>query len=351
MGFLSSPEVVECSASDLIGEYVGHTGPKTKKQLEKGLGKVLLIDEAYRLKDSGYANEAVNEMIYLLSQPKFLGKIIVILAGQTREMDDLRACRSNLATFFPEDIVFEHIPAQDCMGLLQRELTAQKVTATYLADPRSEGSIRTEKWFGLYRQYQSWGNAKDIKTLAQQMARAAYAHHVASRGNDPVHSKLSGDMLSLPLNPALDCMTKMHERHRTKATDAGKKSSGYGANQAPTSQMAYKLQQNYSPPPVAVDTDIRTDGIGKVDVRDNAEISLDSSKYKNKKRTIDGESEENKSKKKDKTKEETLGQTLGRLGPCPQGYEWHPDGSGWRCDGGSHYMSGEEAAKLQLANM
>jgi hypothetical protein len=49
MGFLSSPDVVECSASDLVGQYVGQTGPKTKKQLEKALGKVLFVDEACML--------------------------------------------------------------------------------------------------------------------------------------------------------------------------------------------------------------------------------------------------------------------------------------------------------------
>jgi SpoVK/Ycf46/Vps4 family AAA+-type ATPase len=40
MGFLASAEVVECSASDLVAQYVGQTGPKTRKLLEKALGKV-----------------------------------------------------------------------------------------------------------------------------------------------------------------------------------------------------------------------------------------------------------------------------------------------------------------------
>lgn len=48
MGMLGSTEVVDCTATDLVGQYVGHTGPKAQKQLEKGLGKVLFIDEAYR---------------------------------------------------------------------------------------------------------------------------------------------------------------------------------------------------------------------------------------------------------------------------------------------------------------
>ncbi|KAG5728814.1 NFX1-type zinc finger-containing protein 1 [Termitomyces sp. T112] len=44
MGLLSSPEVIECSASDLVGRYVEETGPKTKQLLEKALGRVLSIE-------------------------------------------------------------------------------------------------------------------------------------------------------------------------------------------------------------------------------------------------------------------------------------------------------------------
>lgn len=40
MGFLSSDEVIDCSATDLVGQYVGHTGPKVQKMFDKALGKV-----------------------------------------------------------------------------------------------------------------------------------------------------------------------------------------------------------------------------------------------------------------------------------------------------------------------
>lgn len=49
MGFLSTADVIDCSASDLVGQYVGQTGPKVIKQLDRALGRVLFIDEAYRL--------------------------------------------------------------------------------------------------------------------------------------------------------------------------------------------------------------------------------------------------------------------------------------------------------------
>ncbi len=66
MGFLATDEVIECSASELIGEYIGQTGPKTQRVFTKALGKVLIIDEAYRLNDGKFGAEAVSEMVNLL---------------------------------------------------------------------------------------------------------------------------------------------------------------------------------------------------------------------------------------------------------------------------------------------
>lgn len=51
MGILATNEYVDCSASDLIGEFVGHTGPKTQAKLTEARGRVLFVDEAYRFCD------------------------------------------------------------------------------------------------------------------------------------------------------------------------------------------------------------------------------------------------------------------------------------------------------------
>jgi hypothetical protein len=89
MGILGSNEYVECSASDLIGQYVGQTGPKTEGKLTEALGRVLFIDEAYRFCDGHFGTEAINELVECLTKPKFMEKIVVILAGYTHQIDDL----------------------------------------------------------------------------------------------------------------------------------------------------------------------------------------------------------------------------------------------------------------------
>jgi hypothetical protein len=89
MGILGSNEYVECSASDLIGQYVGQTEPKTEGKLTEALGRVLFIDEAYRFCDGHFGTEAINELVECLTKPKFMEKIVVILAGYTHQIDDL----------------------------------------------------------------------------------------------------------------------------------------------------------------------------------------------------------------------------------------------------------------------
>ena len=71
MGILESDEVIEISATELVGQFVGQTGPKTQQQLEKALGKVLFVDEAYRLAEGNFAKEAIDEIVDRLTKPDF----------------------------------------------------------------------------------------------------------------------------------------------------------------------------------------------------------------------------------------------------------------------------------------
>ena len=138
LGFLSAVEVVECSASDLIGSYVGHTGPKTRGQLEKALGKVLFVDEAYRLAEGNFATEAVNELVDLLTKPTFMNKLVVVLAGYDDDIDRLISINPGLSSRFPKQIVFRNMNPQDCLMVLERSLQEQEIQVPFLTQPESK---------------------------------------------------------------------------------------------------------------------------------------------------------------------------------------------------------------------
>ena len=138
MGFLSAVEVIECSASDLVGQYVGQTGPKTRAQLDKALGKVLFVDEAYRLSEGNFATEAINELVDLLTKQTYKGKIFVILAGYAEEINHLISVNPGLSSRFPEEITFENIDPKSCLQLLESTVRRQQIEMPDLGDALTE---------------------------------------------------------------------------------------------------------------------------------------------------------------------------------------------------------------------
>ena len=113
MGFLSTAEVIECSASDLIGRYVGHISPKTNAQLERCLSKVLFMEDAHWLAKGDFAAEAATELAHLLSLPKYAGKIVVILTGCSEDMNHLMTARPSLASLVRDEVVFKPMSAEE----------------------------------------------------------------------------------------------------------------------------------------------------------------------------------------------------------------------------------------------
>ncbi|KAG9246867.1 P-loop containing nucleoside triphosphate hydrolase protein [Calycina marina] len=180
MGFLSAPEVVECSVTDLIGSYVGQTGPKTIKALERGLGKVLFIDEAYRFaqhdgSSDSFASDAISELVDSLTKPKFMGKIIVILAGYEDEMNSLLQMNPGLASRFSEEVIFKLISPAGCITVLQKKLRDQGIEFP-IADTKNGHEFgKLENIMHTLSNTKGWGNARDVETLGKMISRKIFA--------------------------------------------------------------------------------------------------------------------------------------------------------------------------------
>ncbi|KAL4256309.1 CbxX/CfxQ family protein [Pleurotus pulmonarius] len=209
MGFLSSTEVVECSASDLVGEYVGQTGPKTKKLFEKALGRVLFIDEAYRLGEGHFAQEAMDELVGILTQERYMGKIVVILAGYDAEMDRLLGVNPGLASRFPESIIFEDVKPAHALKLLAADLTKNGIRLAEIEDTSSDGYDSLTELIEDLSILPSWGNARDIKTLAKKMIQWTFANQDSSASSSSTAETI------LPLDTAVSIIRQMlDERQR-----------------------------------------------------------------------------------------------------------------------------------------
>jgi adenylate kinase family enzyme len=107
IGLLASNKVVEVSRGDLVGQYVGHTAPKTQKVFESALGGILFIDEAYSLFKTGndFGNEAVETLLKLMEDNR--EKIVVIIAGYPREIEELLLSNPGLKSRFSKSLHFD----------------------------------------------------------------------------------------------------------------------------------------------------------------------------------------------------------------------------------------------------
>jgi hypothetical protein len=170
MGFLSTAEVIECSATDLIGQYVGQTGPKTQKLLEKAMGKVLFIDEAYRLAEGGFAAEALDELVDCLTKPKYCQKLVTILAGYDKDINRLMAVNSGLTSRFPETIAFKSLSPSDC-AILMTTLLMKKEKLDTNSVKRATDQCWAEMMvaFRTLSALPSWGNARDMETVVKSI--------------------------------------------------------------------------------------------------------------------------------------------------------------------------------------
>ena len=89
LGYVRRGHLVSVTRDDLVGQYIGHTAPKTKEVLKKAMGGVLFIDEAYYLyrpeNERDYGQEAIEILLQVMENQR--DDLVVILAGYADRMD------------------------------------------------------------------------------------------------------------------------------------------------------------------------------------------------------------------------------------------------------------------------
>ena len=200
LGVLRRGHVVEVGASDLVGEYVGQTGPKTSAVIDRALDGVLFIDEAYQLSDQreGFGNEAISTLLARMENDR--ARLVVIVAGYPDRMKDFLDANEGLRSRFPEPniIEFEDYPSglllKILLGRLKRlgvscttEFTAQLETVV-------DGMCRTRR--------QGFGNAREMRTLADEI-HGRWAQRVRGQVEQPADVADLPGRLAVHLRPKL----------------------------------------------------------------------------------------------------------------------------------------------------
>ena len=109
LGYLRVPKVHAVTRDDLVGQFIGHTAPKTKEALAKAAGGVLFIDEAYYLyrpdNERDYGQEAIEILLQEMESER--GSLVVIFAGYEDRMETFFASNPGLSSRVAHHIQFE----------------------------------------------------------------------------------------------------------------------------------------------------------------------------------------------------------------------------------------------------
>ena len=165
LGLLERGHLVEADRSDLIGEYVGHTAPKTQAVFRRALGGVLFIDEAYSLvphgQSSDFGQEAISTLVKLMEDHR--DEVVVIAAGYPGDMERFIDSNSGLASRFTRTLTFEDYTSEELVRIVEHHAGHHDYR---LVD---EISKRLLKYFEDFPRSERFGNGRTARQVIQRM--------------------------------------------------------------------------------------------------------------------------------------------------------------------------------------
>lgn len=169
LGILPKGQLVEVAGSDLIADVVGGTERNVQDSVDKAMGGVLFIDEAYGLNDDQFGAAAIKKMIKLLSDRK--GEFVCIIAGYPKEMQDFLNMNPGLDRRFNKKIHFPDYNAKELeqiFRLMMKKEGKKNNLGSYRLDPDAEKKIHVE--FEKMYNYRStdFGNAGEVANFLQK---------------------------------------------------------------------------------------------------------------------------------------------------------------------------------------
>ena len=175
LGYLEQGQLVHAMRDDLVGEYIGQTAPKTKRVLDRAMGGVLFIDEAYYLYRVGdsldYGQEAIDILLQVMENDR--DKLVVILAGYKDRMDEFFSSNPGMSSRIAHHLDFAAYELDELTAIGRLMLEGSR----YYLSEDAEAALREY----LTRQMAEprFANARSVRNELER-ARLRHAHRLAS---------------------------------------------------------------------------------------------------------------------------------------------------------------------------
>ena len=169
LGYVRRGHLIAVTRDDLVGQYIGHTAPKTKEVLKKAMGGVLFIDEAYYLyrqeNERDYGQEAIEILLQVMENNR--DDLVVILAGYADKMDRFFGSNPGFRSRVAHHIDFPDYTDTDLIAIGERMLASLNYRLSESAREALAEYIPLRRAQPLFANARSLRNALDRARLRQ----------------------------------------------------------------------------------------------------------------------------------------------------------------------------------------
>ncbi len=176
LGYVREGHLVSVTRDDLVGQYIGHTAPKTKEVIKKAMGGVLFIDEAYYLykpeNERDYGAESIEILLQVMENNR--DDLVVILAGYKDRMDKFFHSNPGMRSRIAHHIDFPDYSADELLVIAKLMLAAQNYRFS------AEGEQAFAEYLPLRMRLEHFANARSVRN-ALDRARLRQANRLFAK--------------------------------------------------------------------------------------------------------------------------------------------------------------------------
>jgi len=178
LGYIKKGHLITVTRDDLVGQYIGHTAPKTKEVLKRAMGGVLFIDEAYYLykpdNERDYGSEAIEILLQVMENQR--DDIVIIFAGYKERMDAFYESNPGLSSRVANHVDFPDYTPEELVTIAKAMVEEQQYRLT------DESTAVLLDYIRLRKDQPHFANARSVRNAIDR-ARMRQANRMFNAGN------------------------------------------------------------------------------------------------------------------------------------------------------------------------